>query len=112
QAAVRRVGKDITIVGTSSMAAVAVQAVRALESRGVDVELIDLRSVKPWDREAVYSSVRKTGRLVVADAAWQTGGVAAEIAASVAGDVFDALRTPVVRVCLPDAPAPMSSTLE
>ena len=112
KAAVRRGGKDITIVATSSMAAVAAQAVRALEERGVDAELIDLRSVKPWDREAVYSSVRKTGRLVVADAAWHTCGVAAEIAASVAGDVFDALKAPVARVCLPDAPAPMSAPLE
>jgi len=60
----------------------------------------------------VYSSVRKTGRLVVADAAWHTCGVAAEIAASVAGDVFDALKAPVARVCLPDAPAPMSAPLE
>lgn len=112
KAALRRVGKDVTIAVTSSMAAIAVEAVRALENRGIDAELIDLRSIKPWDREAIYSSVRKTGRLIVADAAWQTGGVAAEIVASVAGDVFDALRAPVVRVCLPDAPAPMSAALE
>jgi len=112
KAAVRQGGKDITIVATSSMAVVAAQAVRALDERGVDAELIDLRSVKPWDREAVYSSVRKTGRLVVVDAAWHTCGVAAEIAASVAGDVFDALKAPVARVCLPDTPAPMSAPLE
>lgn len=112
KAAVRRMGKDVTIVVTSSMAAIAVEAVRALEDRGIDAELIDLRSVKPWDREAVYSSVRKTGHLIVADAAWHTCGVAAELSASVAGDVFDALRAPVTRVCLPDAPAPMSAPLE
>ena len=112
KAAVRRVGKDVTITATSSMAAVVVEAAGSLAERGIDAELIDLRSVKPWDREAVYSSVRKTGRLVVADAAWHTGGVAAEIAASVAGDVFDALKAPVARVSLPDAPAPMSVPLE
>lgn len=112
QAAVQRSGRHITIVATSYMAAQARRAVEVLELRGVDAELIDLRSIKPWDRETVLASVSKTGHLVVADAAWTTGGVAAEIAATVAGELFHALKAPVRRVCLPDAPAPTSRTLE
>ncbi len=111
-AAVRRSGRDVTLVATSYMASEAAKAVAVLAQRGVDVELIDLRSIKPWDRNLLYSSVGKTGRLVIADAAWVSGGVAAEIAASVAGDIFHALKAPIARVCLPDAPAPTSAVLE
>jgi pyruvate dehydrogenase E1 component beta subunit len=112
KAAVRRQGKDVTVVATSFMAVEAMKAVETLTALGVDVELIDLRSVKPWDRELVFSSVGKTGRLVVADAAWQSGGFAAEVAATIAGELFHALKAPILRVCLPDAPAPTSGVLE
>jgi len=111
-AALRRSGRDVTVVATSYMAAEATQAVEFLARRGIDVELIDLRSIKPWDRNLVYSSVGKTGRLVIADAAWMSGGIAAEIAASVAGEIFHALKAPIGRVCLPDVPAPTSPQLE
>ncbi len=112
RAAVRREGNDATLVSSSYMAHLAGDAVATLATRGIDVELIDLRSIKPWDRDLVLTSVRKTGRLVVADGGWRTCGVAAEIAATVAAEVFDALRAPVVRVALPDAPAPTSLALE
>jgi pyruvate dehydrogenase E1 component beta subunit len=112
RAAVRRSGRDVTVVATSYMAAQAARAVQTLAQDGIDAELIDLRTLKPWDTETVFASVRKTGRLVIADAAWKTGGAAAEIAAAVAEELFDALTRPVVRVCLPDAPAPMSAPLE
>jgi pyruvate dehydrogenase E1 component beta subunit len=111
-AAVRRPGTDVTIVATSHMSALAMQAAVTLEGRGIDPEIIDLRSIKPWDRECVFNSVRKTGRLVIADAAWKTCGVAAEVAATVAGEVFDDLKAPISRVCLPDVPAPTSAPLE
>ncbi len=111
-AALRRSGKDVTLVATSYMAVEAVKAAERLAHRNIDVEVIDLRSIKPWDRNLVYSSVGKTGRLVIADAAWMSGGIAAEIAASVAGDIFHALKAPIARVCLPDAPAPTSAVLE
>ncbi len=94
------------------MSALAMQAAVTLEGRGIDPEIIDLRSIKPWDRECVFNSVRKTGRLVIADAAWKTCGVAAEVAATVAGEVFDDLKAPISRVCLPDVPAPTSAPLE
>ncbi len=109
---VRRTGADVTIVAVSTMVREALAAATVLEQRGVHAEVIDLRSVKPWDRELVFSSVGKTGRLVIADAAWKTGGVGAEIAASAAGEVFRMLKAPILRVCLPDAPAPMSASLE
>jgi pyruvate dehydrogenase E1 component beta subunit len=112
EAAIRRSGSDVTIVATSYMAVEAVRAASALERRGIDAEVIDLRSVKPWDRECVFNSVAKTGRLIIADAAWQTGGIAAEIAATVATEALDYLEAPIERVCLPDAPAPASAKLE
>ena len=112
RAAVRRSGRDVTIVATSYMAAQAARAAQVLEAEGIDAELIDLRTLKPWDRGTVFASVRKTGRLVVADAAWKTSGAAAEIAAALVEEVFDALARPVARVCLPDTPAPMSAPLE
>lgn len=112
QAAVRREGEDLTLVATSYMAHLAETAVEMLAGRGVSAELIDLRSVKPWDRDLVVESVKKTGRLLVADGGWRTCGVAAEIAASVAEEALRYLRAPIVRVTLPDAPAPMSAPLE
>jgi acetoin:2,6-dichlorophenolindophenol oxidoreductase subunit beta len=112
KAAVRRRGRDVTIVATSYMAAEALKAVTVLEQHGIDPELIDLRSIKPWDRDAVFASVARTGRLIVADTGWQTAGVAAEVVAAVACEIFDALKAPAVRVCLPDAPAPVSRANE
>jgi pyruvate dehydrogenase E1 component beta subunit len=111
-AEVRRAGKDVTVVATSYMAPRAVEAAETLEQQGIDAEVIDLRSIKPWDRECVLASVRKTHRLVVTDAAWETCGVAAEIAATVACHAFDFLHAPIARVCLPDVPAPMTAPLE
>jgi pyruvate dehydrogenase E1 component beta subunit len=112
KAALRRTGRHVTVVATSCMTNEGLRAAEALAARGIDVEVIDLRTIKPWDRDMVFSSVGKTGRLVVADAAWMSGGVAADIAATVAGELFHALQAPIVRVCLPDAPAPTSAALE
>jgi len=112
KAAVRRSGKDVTIVASSYMAVQSLLAAKELAAQDVDAEVIDLRSLKPWDREAVFASVRKTGRLVIADGTWKSGGVAAEIAASVVEEAFEHLKAPVERVALPDAPAPMSAPLE
>jgi acetoin:2,6-dichlorophenolindophenol oxidoreductase subunit beta len=112
KAAVRRRGRDLTIVASSWMAAEAVRAAAELDRDGIDAEVVDLRSLKPWDHELVCESVRKTGHLVIADGGWRSCGVAAEIAATVVEEAFDALKGPVVRVTLPDTPAPMSRALE
>ncbi|MBI2524616.1 MAG: alpha-ketoacid dehydrogenase subunit beta [Candidatus Rokubacteria bacterium] len=112
QAAVRRRGRDVTVVATSYMVVEAMKAASALEEVGIDAEVIDLRSVRPLDEATIFASVKKTGRLVVADAAWLSCGVGAEVAARVAGGAFEALRAPIGRVGLPDAPAPTSRALE
>ena len=112
KAAIRRTGRDVTIVASSYLAAQAVEAAASLAASGIDAEVIDLRSLKPWDTETVFQSVRKTGKLLVADGGWRSCGVAAEIAATVAEEAFDALKAPIVRVTLPDTPAPMARTLE
>lgn len=111
-AVVRREGSDVTIVGISSLALLAVRAAEELARRDIDAEIIDLRSIKPWDVDAVCASVRKTGRLLVADPGWSAGGISAEIAARVGEAVFGELRAPIQRFALPDAPAPASASLE
>jgi pyruvate/2-oxoglutarate/acetoin dehydrogenase E1 component len=112
QGIIRRPGSQATVAATSFMVHEALKAAAALEKQGVDLEVLDLRSVKPLDQELLFASVIKTGRLVVADAAWKTCGVAAEIAALAAEHLFADLKGPVLRVTLPDLPAPASAALE
>jgi len=112
KAVLRRAGSDVTIVGISYMAHESVKAGEQLAEQGIEAEVIDLRSLKPWDKKTVLRSVRKTGRLVVADSGWHTCGASAEIAATVSTEAFDCLKAPVVRVALPDAPAPTSPAQE
>jgi len=109
---IRRTGKDVTLVATSYMATEATKAAASLEKDGIDVELIDLRSLKPLDENLLLESVKRTGRLVIADGGWKTCGVGAELAALVAEKVFRCLKAPIMRVSLPDTPAPASSSLE
>ena len=109
---IRKEGKDVTLIAVSLMVHEAMKAAEALAVEGVEVEVIDLRTVKPLDREMILNSVRKTGRVVVADVGWKSFGVSAEIAALVAENAFDALKAPVLRVALPDCPAPASRNLE
>lgn len=109
----RREGKDVTVVATSYIVHEATQAAETSSREGVDVEVIDLRSLKPLDDRLLFESVKKTGRLVIADGGWQTCGMGAEITARVAEtDILKKLKAPIVRVSLPDAPAPASSVLE
>ena len=112
KAEVRRTGDDVTIIGISYMARESERAGVRLAEEGISAEVIDLRTVKPWDEEAIIRSVRKTGRAVVADSGWHTCGVAAEIAATISAEAFGHLRAPVQRVALPDAPAPTSAAEE
>jgi acetoin:2,6-dichlorophenolindophenol oxidoreductase subunit beta len=112
EGAVRRRGSDVTLIGISWMASECLRAAGILERKGIDVEVIDLRSLKPWDKEMVAASVSRTGRAVVADGAWRTAGASAEIAAEISERCFADLIAPVVRVTLPDAPAPASRAEE
>ena len=102
----------MTIVAVSLMVHEAMKAADELAAKGVDAEVIDLRTVKPLDQELIIDSVKKTGRLVIADVGWQSFGVSAEIAALVSEKAFGALKEPIVRVALPDCPAPASRALE
>jgi pyruvate/2-oxoglutarate/acetoin dehydrogenase E1 component len=88
------------------------QSAADLHKGGISAEVIDLRTVKPWDRAIVFESVKKTGRLVVVDGGWSTSGFAAEVSAVVSENMFGHLRAPIRRVTLPDSPAPASRALE
>lgn len=112
KAVIRKQGSDLTLVAASYMAFESMRAVEQLVNEQIDVEMIDLRTVKPLDEKLILDSVRKTGRLVVADGGWKTCGLAAEISAIVSENVYEYLKAPVKRITLPDCPAPASSTLE
>jgi pyruvate dehydrogenase E1 component beta subunit len=109
---VRRSGTDVTLVSISYLAHESLKAAEELAKDGINVEMIDLRSAKPLDESLVIASVKKTGRLVIADGGWRTCGIAAEVAAFVAEKAATNLRSPVVRITLPDTPAPASRSLE
>jgi acetoin:2,6-dichlorophenolindophenol oxidoreductase subunit beta len=107
-----REGVDITIVGASLMAYEAVRAADILAEQGISAEVIDPRSMRPLDEVIILESLRKTGRLVVADTSWAAYGFAAEVAAVAVEKGFAFLKAPVRRVTLPDCPAPVSKPLE
>ena len=112
RAETRTEGKDVTVVGTSFVCHQAVEAARALAGKGIGIEVVDLRCIKPIDVEPIERSVAKTGRLIVIDGGWRTGGTAAEVAALAAENFPDKLRCPVKRMALPDLPAPAAPSLE
>jgi pyruvate dehydrogenase E1 component beta subunit len=112
RAAVRRTGRDATVIATGRLVREALAAAEALAADDVSVEVIDLRSLVPLDLETVVASVRKTGRAVVAHEAVLTGGIGAEVAARVQHAAFDYLDAPIERVGAPDAPVPASPHLE
>jgi len=112
QGVIRKKGNDVTLVATSYMVQEAIRANETLVIDGIDVEIIDPRTIKPLDEKLLLESVRKTGRLVIADGGWKTCGVAAEVSAVVAEQAFEALKAPIIRITLPDAPAPASRLLE
>jgi pyruvate dehydrogenase E1 component beta subunit len=94
------------------MVHLAMRAAAQLAVEGIDVEVLDLRTVSPIDMDSVRESVSRTGRLVVADPAWRTGSIAAEIIAAVCEKSNGELKSAPARVCLPDSHTPMSSALE
>ncbi len=112
QAVIRRPGKDATVVAIGSMVPVAMRAASIMEKEGVGVEVVDPRTLSPLDRRTICGSVLKTGRLVVADPAWQSFGAAAEIMATVAENLGDRMKSKPARVTLPDSHTPMSLALE
>ena len=112
KANVLREGKDVTIVSWSKMVLDSIQAANTLSDSGIDAEIIDLRSIKPFDEEAVLNSVKKTGRLVIVHEATRICGFGAEVSAIVSEKGFNYLKAPIKRITAPDCPSPFTPSLE
>jgi 2-oxoisovalerate dehydrogenase E1 component beta subunit len=112
KATVRRDGRDLTVITFGAMVHVALEAARALEDDGVDVEIVDLRTLVPLDRDAILASVAKTSKAIVLHEASRTGGIGGEIAASISEEAFEYLDGPVTRVASLDIPVPFAPQLE
>lgn len=109
---IRRKGKDVTIVGVSHLVADAFYAAEETAKLGIEAEVIDPRTLRPLDEEIILNSVAKTGRLIIVDCGWKTGGITAEIGAMVAEKGFSHLKFPIKRITCPDLPTPAASSLE
>lgn len=110
---IKREGKDLTILATSYMVQESLKAAEFAGDFGVSVEVVDPRSLKPFDIELLKKSVGKTHRLIIADGGWKTCGFAAEVSASIAEtELIYTMKAPIMRVTLPDLPAPASKVLE
>lgn len=108
---VLRKGKDVTIVASSYMTLEAVRAADELAKEGIDAEIVDLRTLNPFDESRVLESVRKTGRLIVADTSWRSVGFPAEVITRVVEGAFADLKEAPIRVTLPDVPTPTTRAL-
>src|SRR5215468_3375836 len=112
KAAIRRAGRDITIVTYGAMVYTALDAAKELEKEGIDLEILDLRSLLPFDREAVLDSVRKTNKVILLHEDTQIGGFAGEQAAIISEEAFEYLDGPIRRITAPNTPVPYSPPLE
>jgi pyruvate dehydrogenase E1 component beta subunit len=112
QAKVLREGADVSIVANLKMVYEAIDAALLLEKEGIDVEVIDPRTLVPFDWKAVLASVKKTGRLLIVHEDTITGGWAAEVASTIAREAFDYLDAPIERLCAPQTPVPFSPVME
>jgi pyruvate dehydrogenase E1 component beta subunit len=111
-AEVKRTGRDVTVVGVHTMVGKALQAAEQLAAEGIELEVIDPRTLVPLDEQTIVDSVKKTGRLIVSHEAYTRGGYGSEIISRVVEAAFDYLDAPPVRVCARDVPVPYSSVLE
>jgi len=112
KAAVRREGRDLTIISYAAMMHTSLEAANLLSKEGIEAEVMDLRTLCPLDREAILASVRKTNKLLVVHEDTRTGGIAGEIAAIVCEEAFEDLDGPILRVTSLDTPVPYSPPLE
>ena len=112
KAVVRREGGDVTIIGTLMMMHRSLQAADILETEGIDAEVIDPRSLVPFDWDTVKESIGKTGRVMIVEECCKRSGVGAEIAATVAEEMLDSLVAPIRRVAAPNTPAPFAPVME
>jgi pyruvate dehydrogenase E1 component beta subunit len=105
-------GRDVTIVSYSIGVGLALESAETLAGEGIEAEVIDLRTLRPLDREAILASLAKTNRLVVAEEGWPTCSIASEVIAICMEQGFDHLDAPVLRVCNEDVPLPYAANLE
>lgn len=112
KADVKRQGSDVTIVATGPMVGKALEAAAMLSPEGIEVEVVDLRTLVPLDKETIFASIQKTNRVIVTDEEVKRAGCSAEIAALIAEECFDALDAPVKRVAAANVPMPFSPELE
>ena len=112
EAVVCREGQDVTIVTYSGMVGTCLDAADKLSEQGIEAEVIDLRSLRPLDIETSAKSVKKTGRAVVVEENWKTGGFGAEISSSLQENIFDYLESPIIRICGEEVPMPYNRKLE
>jgi pyruvate/2-oxoglutarate/acetoin dehydrogenase E1 component len=108
KADIKKSGTDVTVVATSRMVHESLKASEKLLEQGIDIEVIDLRSISPWDKETVFNSIGKTHRLVIAHEAVKQCGIGAEISAVVAEEILDELDAPIGRVGAPFVPVPFN----
>jgi pyruvate/2-oxoglutarate/acetoin dehydrogenase E1 component len=112
KAAVRREGKDVTVVSYSASVFKALEAAELLAAEGIELEVIDLRALRPLDMDTVLASLAKTNRALIVDEGWRTGSIAAEVSAQIMERGFDLLDWPVLRVCSAEIPMPYAKHLE
>ncbi len=108
---IKREGSDVTIVSFGKIIKEAYKAADVLAKEGISVEIIDLRTVRPLDLEAIYKSVKKTNRLIILEEAWPLANIASEITYQVQNNCFDYLDAPIIKINTADTPAPYSPTL-
>lgn len=109
---VKREGKDITLIAWSRMVWVCLEAAKELEKQGIDVEIVDPRTLRPLDTDTLVQSVRKTGRCVIVEVGWPVAGFGAEIAYQIQRHCMDSLDAPIERVTSDDVPMPYAKNLE
>jgi 2-oxoisovalerate dehydrogenase E1 component beta subunit len=112
EARIHREGDDVSLITWGAMVYTAAEAAEKVQQEGLSVEIIDLRTLAPWDKEAVLRSVEKTSKALVLHEDTHTGGFGAEIAATIAEEAFESLDGPVRRISAPDTPVPFSPPLE
>lgn len=112
QAAVKRPGRDVSVIAYGSMVYEALEAAQTLEAEDIDVEVLDLRTLLPLDRDAILASAERTGKVIIVHEAPLTGGVGGEVAAIIAENAFELLDAPLMRLAALDTPVPFSPPLE
>ena len=112
KARIARAGRDLSLISYAAMVFVALEAAEILAKEGIEVEVVDLRTVSPLDREAIVQTVRKTNKVILLHEDVRTGGIAGEIAAIINEEAFDDLDGPIVRITALDTPVPFSPPQE